>query len=180
MPRPASVQSDLHEPELALAAWLADDADALDFVQRMVGLLRDLPGIRSAEHQAIWEQAAWAALALRRGRHRGRRVTMDDLIALGLTPEAISIAWVVGGHRRRAEEPQRLTALRASKSIGIVWVAYWISRVEQARDRKKRTTWATTGARAERETEVVIRELPAPAAGWLDDRLARARRPRRG
>ena len=180
MPTPAITQPEPLEPELALAAWLAHDDDAVDLVRSMIGLLRQIPGVRSADHQLTWEQAAWATLALRRGRHRGRRVTMDDLIALGLAPEVITLAWVVGGPRRKIEEPRRQAALAASRGVSIVWVAFWISRVEQACSFKKKSTWRTLGARAERETEVVIRELPAPAAGWLDDRLARARRPRRG
>ena len=180
MPTPSSTQPDLHEPELALGAWLADDADALDLVHRMVDLLQQLPGVRSAEHQTMWEQAAWASVALRRGRCQGHRATMDDLIHLGVAAEAVSIAWVVSAPRRKAEESGRQASLSSSKSTGIVWMAYWVARTEQARVTKKRSTWATVGARAERETEVVLRELPEPAATWLDDRLASARRPRRG
>ncbi len=178
MPTPATIQSDLQEPELALAAWLAHDDGALDLVHRMIDLLQELPGVRSAEHQATWEQAAWAAIALRRGRYQGRRVTLDDLIALGVEPEAIQAAWGIGAPRRKSEEPRRQAVLKASKCVGMVWTIYWISKVEQARDMKKRTTWATVGARAERETEAVLRELPEPAATWLDVRLAAARRPR--
>jgi hypothetical protein len=180
MPTPASTQSDPLEPGLALTAWLAHDDDANDLVSRMIASLRQIPGVRSAEHQSIWEQAAWTAVALRRGRCQGSQVTLDDIMHLGVEPEAVSIAWVVGGNRRQVEESRRQVALKASRSTGIVWVAYWVARTEQARDRKKKATWATIGARAERETEVVLRELPEPAAGWLEDRLAASRHPRRG
>ena len=157
------------------ATWLAGDADALDLTQRMVSLLVEMPGIRDMETQKAWETAAWATIAIRRGRRDGQRITLADLEQVGLDPMVIKVAWAVGGDRHRDEELQRQTVMANSMATRIVWTVYWISRVRQARVMRKKSTWLTLAARAERETEAVLRDVAAPQRSWLQQRLDRSR-----
>lgn len=167
------------DPGEHLAGWLHHDPGALELAVRMVQLLVDLPGVRSMETQVEWEQVAWAAVALRRGRRDGRRVNIGDLEELILDPMVIKTVWVIGGDRRRDEEHQRGVALATSEITRLVWVVYWISRVKQAKATKKRSTWMTLAARAEKETEVVLRDVPDPQRAWFRERLDEARHPRK-
>ena len=158
--------------------WLEHDGDALDLAARMVSLLVEMPGVRSLEDQQDMELSAWAAVALRRGRRDGNRVSLEDIEGLGLTPEVVRVAWVVGGDRRRDEELQRQTVMANSMATRIVWTVYWIARVEQAREHLKRSTWQTLAAKAERETEGVMRDVQEPQRTWLRGRLDSSRWPR--
>ncbi len=167
-------------PEATLTGWLEGDDAASELAHLIVNLLRELPGVRSVETQVEWEIAALAAVALRRGRRCGRRVGVDDLEALGLHPEVIQAAWVVGGGRRRDEERERQVALAASETTKLVWVVFWLARVEVAREHRKRSTWMTLATRAERETEAVLSDVAEPQGEWLRERLAASRHPRRG
>ena len=163
------------------ASWLHHDEDCTDLAVRMVSVLREMPGVRSLEDQQDMELSAWAAVALRRGRRvQGRKVSLGDLEELSLDPEVIRTAWVVGGDRRQAEEHQRQVALATSVTARILWAVFWISRVRQARVMRKKPTWMTLAAKAERETEAVLREVPEPQGEWLRERLDKARRPCRG
>jgi hypothetical protein len=166
---------DQPEPLAALALDLDDDG--LDLAVRIVEVLRAVPGPRSVEQQHDMEIAAWAAVALRRGRRcrDGRRIVLDDLRGLGLDDEVVGLAWVVGGDRRRGEEGARRTALAISLSARLVWTAWWIARVEQARELRKRTTWRTLAARADREAGWVIADMPGAARWWMQKRLDRTR-----
>lgn len=167
-------------PEVTLSGWLAHDHAAVDLGRRMVALLRELPGVRSVETQVEWEQAALAAVALRRGRRLGRRVGMDDFAALVLGTEITRTAWVVSGDRRRDEERERQAVLAASGVTRLVLTVYWVVKVEVAREHLKRSTWMSTRARAERETESVLPDVAEPQRSWLQDRLAMARHPLKG
>lgn len=131
----ASIDPKAHDSEATLMGWLAGDDDAMEFAHRLVTLLRELPGVRSFESQDGWEQAAVAAVALRRGRRGGRRVGMDDLAALDLGTEITRTAWVVGGDRRRDEERERQAVLAASGVTRLVLTVYWVVKVEVARER---------------------------------------------
>ena len=154
--------------------WLIGDADAIGLAERMVEILRALPGVRSLTDQDCLEAAAWASIALRRGRcPDGRRVDLNDLEFLGLSPDVLQAIWVVGGPRRQVEEGQRKTILAISPTIGMLWTVFWIAMAEQARAGSR--SWKTIHSRAERETAHVLHDLPDLQRRWLRDRLARAR-----
>jgi hypothetical protein len=169
--------STLPEPPVALALDLDDDGH--DFAHRIVEILQAVPGPRSVEEQNLMEAAAWAAVALRRGRRRddGHRICLDDLRGLGLDEWVVEVAWVVGGDRRKGEEGQRRVGLATSVSARTVWVAFWIGKVEQARKWRLRSTWKTLASRADRECEPVVADLPDAQRRWLQRRLDRTRWP---
>lgn len=163
-----------------LAAQFDLDEDAHDLAHRMVGILRELPGVRTLEDQQGLELAAWASISLRRGRISGRRVAIEDLEVAGLDQSQVQLAWLVGGHRRQDEEQSRQTMLLVSMAARVFWTAYWVARAEQSRDSRKRSTWKALASRAERETAAQLQEIPEPQGSWLEERLARARLPNPG